>query len=301
VALELIAPAKINLTLEVVGRRPDGYHDIASVIQTIDLSDRIRLESADSLEIEVSGERAADVPEDASRNLVYCAAVALRDLAGRPDLSARIRLEKRIPAGAGLGGGSSDAAAVLRGLNRFWRLKFDDVVLARLATEMGSDVPFFLIGGTAVVVGRGEQVQALPDVQPFSLTLFVSDVQLEEKTRRMYGTLTESDFTKGERTGVLIEKTRLGAALSPEGLVNAFDLHIKDLSQSAASAMAACRDAGLNVVATGSGPGFFALTPKDEIPHELLLALARGWGVSTIAARSLNRADAAALQDLSGG
>src|SRR2546423_305244 len=123
-----MAPAKLNLTLEVLGRRPDGYHEIASVMQTIDLGDRIRLEPADSLEIEVSGDRGVDVPEDPSRNLAYRAATALKDSVGRPDLGARIGLDKRIPAG-GLGGGSSDAAAVLRGLNRFWHLKLADETL----------------------------------------------------------------------------------------------------------------------------------------------------------------------------
>src|SRR5688572_1616608 len=109
-ALELIAPAKVNLTLEVLGRREDGYHEIASVIQTLDLADSVRLEWGESLEIEVAGEATAGLPEEGQANLAYRAAQELAGEAGRPDLGAVIRLEKRVPAGMGLGGGSSDAA-----------------------------------------------------------------------------------------------------------------------------------------------------------------------------------------------
>src|SRR5687767_2318763 len=113
--LILLAPAKLNLTLEVLGKRTDGYHEIASVMQTIDLVDTLRIDAADALTLDVQGEEAGGVPADVERNLVYRAAVALREAAGRPQLGAHIQLRKQVPAGAGLGGGSSDASATLRG------------------------------------------------------------------------------------------------------------------------------------------------------------------------------------------
>lgn len=296
--LELAAPAKLNLTLEVLGGRTDGYHEIASVMQTIDLCDRVRLEDAPTIEIDVDGERTLGVPLEGPRNLAYSAALALREVAGRQGLGARIRLEKRIPAGLGLGGGSSDAAAVLRGLNRLWLLGLDEQALINVAPGVGSDVTFFLTGGTALVRGRGEKAEALPDGEPLSFTLFICDLELEDKTRRMYSMLSPADFTDGRRTKVTAETLRRGLPLNETDLVNAFDRHIGELVPTLAAAMGACRDAGLAVVATGSGPGFFTCTRLDAIPHLLLRDLDREWGVSAIACRSLRRADATAISEV---
>src|SRR3990172_8418635 len=136
--IELIAPAKVNLALEVTGRRPDGYHELVSVAQTIDLADPVVLDLATTIELEVAGEKLLGVPLEGPRNLAYRAALSLPPVApaaggGRAHLGARIRLEKEIPAGMGLGGGSSDAAAVLRGLNRLWRLDLPLDALVRVA------------------------------------------------------------------------------------------------------------------------------------------------------------------------
>src|SRR5690606_28838091 len=100
---------------------------------------------------------------------------------GDAGLGAHIEIEKHIPAGMGLGGGSTDAAAVLRGLNHLWRLGFGDDRLCEVGARLGSDVPFFIVAGSALVTGRGEHVEALPDGAAMSLTLFVSDVEVEEK------------------------------------------------------------------------------------------------------------------------
>lgn len=295
--LELVAPAKLNLVLEVTGRRMDGYHEIASVMQTIDLMDTVRLEAASAISIEVAGEAIRGVPLEGPRNLAFSAAHALAEAARNPGLGARIELEKRIPAGMGLGGGSTDAAAVLRGLNRLWGLDLSPEALIEVAAGVGSDVAFFLHGGTAAVAGRGEQVEPLPDVEPIELTLFIADVDLEDKTRRMYGELSPIDFTDGHKARVAAESVRRGLPLSESDLHNAFDPHVGDVAPQVASAMALCREERLGVFAAGSGPGFFTLVPVDGLPPLLLRELERDWGVRAIACRTLGRAAATAMQE----
>lgn len=151
------APAKINLTLAVKGRRNDGYHELESWVVCIDWADELCIEPAESFALKI--ENAPQIPDD-ERNLVYCAAHLLAERSGRrPDIN--IRLVKRIPVGAGLGGGSADAAACLVALNRLWRLNRSQAELAELAAEVGSDVPLFIYGGQLVMRGRGECVERL--------------------------------------------------------------------------------------------------------------------------------------------
>lgn len=145
------APAKINLHLQVLGRRPDGFHDIRSLFQVVSLCDTLDIRIRPSGDVRVFGE--FDCPEPV--NTIYRAARSFLEAASRSE-GAEIRAVKRIPAGAGLGGGSSDAAAVLRALNRAFGDPLSGVELARLAAGVGSDVPFFLGTPCAVVGGRGE-------------------------------------------------------------------------------------------------------------------------------------------------
>lgn len=151
-----IAPAKLNLGLKVLRRRQDGYHDIVSVLQTVDLCDRLAFTAAATGETLVRCDH-PDVPAG-PENLVFRAVEVLRRETG-VDQGVRVDLEKRIPAGAGLGGGSSNAAATLRALDRLWGLRLGPERLSGLAAELGSDVPFFLTGGTAVATGRGERIR----------------------------------------------------------------------------------------------------------------------------------------------
>jgi 4-diphosphocytidyl-2-C-methyl-D-erythritol kinase len=157
--LRLKAYAKVNLVLEVLGRRADGYHEIASVMQTIGLYDVLTFEAAGEIEFSCS---TPGLQED--NNLVGSAARALRQATGKK-AGARIVLEKKIPRTAGLGGGSSDAAAALKGLNRLWGLGLTPEKLAEIAAGIGSDVPFFIYGGTCLVEGRGESITPLPDIK----------------------------------------------------------------------------------------------------------------------------------------
>lgn len=156
--LHVEAFAKINPSLVVVGKRTDGYHELDTVFQAIDLSDLLAFESANDIRLSV------DVPgltagED---NLVVKAARLLRRECG-VSAGAAIRLDKRIPWGAGLGGGSSDAAAALRGLAALWKLDVPVETLHRIALGLGSDVPYFLVGGRARGRGRGEKLERLAD------------------------------------------------------------------------------------------------------------------------------------------
>src|SRR5260370_22788299 len=149
--------AKINWTLDVLYRRQDGYHEIRTIYQTVSLFDRLDMtQSAGDISVDCDDPR---VPCDDS-NLVYRAAAALRQATGTR-AGAKIRIEKHIPVAGGLGGGSSNAAAVLIGLSRFWELDVRFELLFEIAASIGSDVPFFLAGGTALGAGRGEEIYPL--------------------------------------------------------------------------------------------------------------------------------------------
>ena len=160
------AHAKINLTLEVLGMRPDGYHDLRSVVLPVPLHDDVSLEPADSITVAFDAgspclePALADLP--AERNLAWRAADALRRATGCAR-GAAIRITKRIPAGAGMGGGSSDAAAVLNGLNEMWGLGLPKARLCEIAAEVGSDVPALALGGPVLMEGRGERVAPLEE------------------------------------------------------------------------------------------------------------------------------------------
>lgn len=172
--------AKLNLSLEVLGRREDGFHELRTVFQTIDPGDRLEAEPAPELSLEVDDPSIPAGPE----NLVLRAAEALRAEAGVA-AGARLRLSKSIPAGGGLGGGSGDAAAALVLLDRLWGLRSSPERLHRLAARLGSDVPFFLLGGTALGLGRGERLEPLGDLPARELLLVIPPVHLS--TPRVYG------------------------------------------------------------------------------------------------------------------
>ena len=152
--------AKVNLTLDVLGKRPDGYHDLQSVMQTISIRDDVELDIDTGKPWTLSCS-AEGIPED-DRNLAWKAAKVFCDKLGKNPNGLSIRITKRIPSGAGLGGGSADAAAVLRALNRFYNSPLSVFALAELGAQVGSDVPFCTLTGTAMVEGRGERLRPLP-------------------------------------------------------------------------------------------------------------------------------------------
>ncbi|EDY37941.1 4-diphosphocytidyl-2C-methyl-D-erythritol kinase [Cyanobium sp. PCC 7001] len=151
------APAKVNLHLEVLGQRQDGFHELAMLMQSIDLVDALRLSPTADGALTLSCDDPG-LPVDGD-NLIVKAAALLRSRAGLPELGARMHLQKRIPVGAGLAGGSSDGAAALVGLNSLWGLGLPEAELLELAARLGSDVPFCLAGGTQLCFGRGERLE----------------------------------------------------------------------------------------------------------------------------------------------
>ncbi len=168
----LIAPAKINLYLEILGDRPDGYHELVMILQSIDLADKINLRSISTEAIRIHCDH-PQVPQDKS-NLAYRAAELMVEQF--PDVYARfggveISIQKNIPVAAGLAGGSTNAAAVLVGIDMMWQLGLTQPELQDLAAQLGSDVPFCLAGGTALATGRGEQLSSLPSLDSFYLVL----------------------------------------------------------------------------------------------------------------------------------
>jgi 4-diphosphocytidyl-2-C-methyl-D-erythritol kinase len=182
VRLSIEARAKINLGLEVIRRRSDGYHEIRSLMQTVGLADRLdlTLDREGALLLRCPG---TNLPEG-SGNLVLRAAELLRGRTGC-GLGARIRLQKRIPIGAGLGGGSSNAAATLVALNRMWRLRLRRCELESLGAELGSDVPFFIRGGTQLAAGRGEKLRPLAALPRLPVLLIYPNLVIP--TASVYG------------------------------------------------------------------------------------------------------------------
>jgi 4-diphosphocytidyl-2-C-methyl-D-erythritol kinase len=262
VKLRLVATAKVNWTLEVLRRRDDGYHEIASVMQTLSLHDTLTLSPASDIELRVSG--AHTVPaRSMEEDLAYRAARALREEAGDQRLGALIELEKVVPASAGLGGGSSDAAAVLRGLIRLWSLDFDGERLRRIGAKLGSDVPFFLTAGAARIGGRGDEVEPLADIPPLALTIAVAHDRLRQKTAQMYGRLRPEHLTFGEHTRRLIEKLAAGGTPSDDDVFNVFEAVLFESMPLAAVLREECQERGACPHLAGSGPALFFLSPPS--------------------------------------
>jgi 4-diphosphocytidyl-2-C-methyl-D-erythritol kinase len=203
--LTVPAPAKLNLTLEVLRRRPDGFHEIRSVFQTVSLYDNLRLQSARGIAFK------CDLPGwSAERSLVSRAVRMLQVATGRP-AGAEIEINKRIPLLSGLGGDSSDAAATLRGLNELWELGLSVNKLRGMAAQLGSDVAFFLYGGTALAGGRGEIITPLPPLAHRWVVLVIPDMPREAgKTGRMYAALRPAHYTDGRLTEGFIKARKEG-------------------------------------------------------------------------------------------
>ncbi|HEV8617773.1 MAG TPA: 4-(cytidine 5'-diphospho)-2-C-methyl-D-erythritol kinase [Methylomirabilota bacterium] len=278
--LLLSAAAKVNLALEVLSKRADGYHEIATVMQTVDLSDRLLLEEAGEVELRTS---APGVPSD-ERNLAVRAAVVLRG-AAKIDRGVRITLDKRIPAAAGLGGGSTDAAAVLVGLNRLWGLRWPVARLAEVATDLGMDVPFFLRGGVAVATGRGEHVEPVAGGR---LALVLVNPKFAASTAEMYGRVTPAMYTDGERTRRVIGALRTRrAARVADSLYNGLEAAAMGAFPQIRRMRSALSAAGaLGALMSGSGPTVFGVARSYEHARQIRERVMRGswecWAVRTL-------------------
>ncbi len=246
-ALVVKAHAKVNLGLEILGRRPDGYHDVLTVLQEVDLADTLTFASAPSVTLTCSH---ADLVGET--NLVLRAVSALLAQVRAP-AGVAIHLEKEIPVASGLGGGSSDAAATLVGLNRFWALGLAHDQLARIARSLGADVAFFVHGGTQVATGRGDQLEPLP-TPAVPILLVTPPAQLADKTRQLYQALRPADFSDGSRTREFAETIRAGQPLRPEILVNGFTRPALELFPNLLETIELLRARGVEPLLCGAGP-----------------------------------------------
>ena len=266
------APAKVNLTLEVLGKREDGYHEIASVMQAISLFDTLTFSPSDEVKV------TTDVPElEGEDNLVYIAAMLLRETSG-VSAGAEIHLEKQIPLAAGLGGGSSDAAATLLGLNRLWGLELGEGELKELAARLGSDVPFFVTGGAALVEGRGERVSVLTTSSTLWLVLAFPDHRLENKTATAYKALSHTDYTDGLKTASLVKQIEAGAEINYDSFFNVFDKVAANIFPGIDGSRSILQEvSGRPVHLSGAGPTLFCrVDGHDEGQRVVTECAARG-------------------------
>jgi 4-diphosphocytidyl-2-C-methyl-D-erythritol kinase len=265
------APAKINLHLEVLGLRLDGFHELAMVMQTLDLADQLRIRPTADGRIALHCNR-SDLPTDGG-NLIVQAAELLKARLGLPELGASIELDKRIPIGAGLAGGSSNGAAALVGLNALWGAGFSQDQLLAMAAELGSDMPFCIDGGTQLCFGRGEVLEpARLDAPPGLSVLLIKHPEASVSTPWAYGRCRElrSDFYLSaeadfEQRRQALRQGSLLAALRGEQplpqLRNDLQAVVEPEVASVREGLALLRQAGdaLVVAMSGSGPSLFAL------------------------------------------
>ncbi len=291
--LRLRAAAKINWSLEVLRKQPDGYHEVRTVLQTIALSDWLTLTPADGISLEITGEADALASEPEESNLAYRAAELLRETA-RAAAGVRIELEKRVPVAAGLGGGSSDAAAVLRGLRELWQLSkdaIDDAALVAVAAAVGSDVPFFLRGGCALASGRGTELTPLPDSPRRRLIVAWPERDASsDKTARMYGAIRPGHFCDGKQTEQLVERITRAEAVRDIDVANVFERLLPEVDENADQAFSAARAAGSPHLA-GSGPAFFFLLSEDEPAAELVQQM-HSLGLRAVETHAIGAAEA---------
>jgi 4-diphosphocytidyl-2-C-methyl-D-erythritol kinase len=263
--IDALAPAKLNLGLEVIGRRDDGYHEIATVMQTVGLFDRLSFTSAGEPSFLMVGH-----PFAHDDNLVPRAAETLRRRL-RQATAESIRLAKRIPAAAGLGGASSDAAATLTALPRLWSAQVDPALIEEVARSLGSDVPFFLRGGTALATGRGERLRRLRTLRGVWFIVVAPDIVIPRKTATLYTALTPSDFSPGDRARRLAETLDLGKVLDPTLLGNAFLRPLLALRPELCDVASALLAAGAPFATlTGAGPAHY--TAVDDLERARSIA-----------------------------
>jgi 4-diphosphocytidyl-2-C-methyl-D-erythritol kinase len=275
--------AKINWTLDVLFKREDGFHELRTIYQTVSLHDTLRLtETASAIEIKCDDTR---VPLDQT-NLAHKAATRLRAASG-VSKGARIEITKRIPVAAGLGGGSSNAAATLMGLARLWRVNLDDRTMFDIAASLGSDVPLFLIGGTVLGVGRGEEVYPLEAVAGDELLL--ANAGFAVATATAYAGL--SRLTRQEALRIIPFTLFAAKAIRELPLVAANDLEETVIAAhpEIAEVKRRLKSCGArHVLMSGSGGTVFGVFDNSET-NERAQAEMRAAGYWAVRARAVSR------------
>ncbi len=261
--LTILAPAKLNLTLEVLAKRRDGFHKIRTVIQTVNLYDSLYFKSSHAIKFK------SDMPDWIPEESLVSKAASLIQKATGCTKGATIEINKRIPLVSGLGGDSSDAAAILRGLNKLWGLGLSLSRLLGLASQLGSDVAFFLYGGTALVSGRGEMVTSLPPLPHMWVVLMIPPVpRLSGKTEQLYNSLKAVHYTDGQITDNLVALLCGTEEFTLPELFNVFGDVAPDNFSGLREYWQQFLEAGAQEIhLAGSGPALFTLV-KDKTQAE---------------------------------
>jgi 4-diphosphocytidyl-2-C-methyl-D-erythritol kinase len=277
-SLTLPAFAKINLSLRVLGKRPDGYHEVDTVLQTISLHDTITFAATETPEIVLSCDEQS-VPTGAD-NLVFRAAKALQDRFAR-DKGARIFLAKRIPAQAGLGGGSADAGVTLLALTYLWEINATLLDVLDIAASLGADVPFFFFGGRARGLGTGGNLSLLPDSSEYFL---VVKPNASIPTADAYRSLKARSLTTVEAKTILSssERDEISGSSDSGTLQNDFESVVFALEPEIQRAKAALLKAGAGAaLLAGSGSAVFGLFDNEDVQARAIqmIELEAGWRV----------------------
>ena len=253
--------AKINLTLDVLGKRADGYHELATIMQMVDLYDTLCLTLSDEDRVSIVSTRSELESDD---NLAVQAVQAVRHYLSL-NQGVHIELDKRIPIAAGLGGGSSNAAAVLLALKQWWQLALTTQELLDLAASLGSDVPFFLTEGLALCEGRGERLTSLPAYWPSSMRwLLLVKPAMGVSTATIFRNLPASDYTDGVHTRAVYTVLLAKGEPFPEDMHNSLERGVLERYPVIAQAREDMLKAGASLVRlSGSGPTLFA--PFSEL------------------------------------
>jgi 4-diphosphocytidyl-2-C-methyl-D-erythritol kinase len=259
--LTVPAYAKINLCLEVLGKRPDGFHEVATVMQTVSLADQLEFECAEADgDVTLVCEGMAVEPS----NLILRAAHLLRELTGVRRACA-IRCQKRIPIAAGLGGGSADAAATLRALNELWDLGLREDRLAEVGSTLGADVPYCVQGGTALATGIGTEIRWLPPAPRHWVVLVPGSADSDRKTAEMYSALGPRQFSDGSATMRMAEAIARGS-IPYEAVRSAFDQVAADRWPPVMQALSVLKaGAAMGVAVSGAGPSVFGLFADEAV------------------------------------
>ena len=269
--LKEFARAKVNLTLDVLSKRADGYHEVSSILQMLELCEEVELKkNSRGIILKVDATKISGgetVPHD-EKNLAWRAAEEVQKFCGK-NLGVAISLVKKIPAQAGLGGGSADAAAVIRGMNRLYELNLTDDELCKIGAQIGSDVPFCIVGGTCLATGHGEILTRLASIKKFNVVL--AKPAGEISTVWSYKTYDENPATTHLPTEKIIsrlEREEYDAAFKNFGNL------LEDVAIKKIPAIAEYKKkflaAGARVaLMSGSGPTVFALTDSDQSAEKI--------------------------------
>ena len=278
------APSKINLFLDVIRKREDGYHDLGTLFQTVDVGDTVSAEARDDGVVTLEYSVPQDYPKES--DLVYRAALALKEFAKKESLGADLFLEKVMPLGAGLGGGSADAAATLRLLNRLWDLNYEPAVLEGIGAKLGADVPFLVRGGSAFAEGIGERLTFIEPLDlPEGTVLLIATPHDAVPTKDAYAGVPKSGTDRWERYKEQAQSR--DAVLRPSALFNAFETSVFPKHPLVASMKAKMLELGASAaLMSGSGAsvfGIFADKATAEAaatalkPDSRYLALTKFW------------------------